>query len=206
MQPGWAEIMVPIQGIDTSKIILEAPQKVTRPGIPTYAQDRPLSALTYNDGFIQLPCLAVLTPFLKVLSWDSSTGRLDLHVVSGTQTYQKLTLIQNYMLNMIHDHQKSWIGTMDSSTQEIRDMYQPMLVGERLTIYLHGANPEQKTTGRVWLWASKGWQKGASKGSFKPGDMIRVAIRLQGICYLIQGARVRFRLQHQTIAIYKRGA
>lgn len=204
MQPGWAEIMVPIQGIDTSKIVLGRPTKVTGPGVPPYAQDRPLSLLTYNDGFIQLPCLAVLTPFLKVVSWDSTLGKLELHVSSGSQTYQKLTLIQNYILNMIQNHQKSWIGTMDCSNQEIRDMYQPILSGDRLTIYLHGANPEQKTTGRVWLWREQRWQKGASKDSFKVGDMIRVAVRLQGICYLIQGNRVRFRLQHQTVAIYKK--
>lgn len=200
--PGWAEMMIPLQGMDISKIHISPPQKTNGPGVPLYAQDRPIACLSYNDTVFKLPCLSVLTPFLTVLSWDSTTGKLELQVPQGTSTHTKLTFLQDYILTTLTRHQRGWIGTPDNTLSELRDMFQPILTGEKLVIYLHGPNPELKPSGRVWIWNSDSWSKGAKQTSFQEGMEVRVALRLQGICFLYQSQRVRFRIQHQTIAIY----
>jgi hypothetical protein len=202
--PGWAELMIPVQGMEISKIHISLPQKSCGPGVPNYAQDRPLALLSYHDTYVKIPCLSIMTQFLTVLQWDPLTGRLDLHVPSGTPTNIKLSLLQDFILNKIQSHQRNYIGTSDHSLTEIREMFQHILAGERFTVYLHGPNPELKVCGRVWIWNQDTWSKGAKQTSFKVGDSVRVALRLQGICFLYQGQRVRFRIQHQTIAIYHR--
>jgi hypothetical protein len=199
--PGWAEMMIPLQGMDISKIILNSPQKVTGPGIPVYAQDRPLASLQYHDTLYRLSCLSILTPFLTVIHWDSSIGKLELQVLQGTSTYIKFNLLQEFIINTITKYQRSWLEMSNSSATEIRSMFQHILSGERLILYLHGPNPEQKTCGRIWSW-NKGWFKGANSSSFKVGDEIRVALRLQGVCFLHQAHGSKFRIQHQTVAVY----
>jgi hypothetical protein len=79
--------------------------------------------------------------------------------------------------------------------------------GNILTIYLHGSNPEQKQTGRVWIWNQSNWQKGASSTSFKKGQLIRVALRFQGVCFLQTSLKdTKYRIQHQTVAIFHKTA
>lgn len=202
--PGWAELMIPLQGMEISKIQISAPQKTKGPGVPPYAQDRPLANLSYHDNYLHLPCLSVLTPFLTILDWDSSTGKLELMVPQGSPTHTKLTFLQDYILNTIQAHQRSWFGTSEYSTEDFRKMFQPILNGDKFTIYLHGPNPELKPTGRVWVWANKNWTKGAKDTSFQAGETVRVALRLQGVCFLYQPHRIKFRIQHQTVAIYKK--
>jgi hypothetical protein len=202
-EPGWTEMFLPLQALEVGNIHIGEPKACKGPGVPLYAADRPIAALSYKTSTFSMPCLAVLTPFLKVHSWDSSTGRLDLEVEQESLTAIKCMALQETILELL-DSKPQWFQTGGIKTaEEVRQNFQPILTGSILTIYLHGPNPEKKQMGRVWIWRTNQWQKGASSTSFKRGQQIRIALRLQGICFLpTSNGKTRYRLQHQTVCIF----
>ena len=48
-EPGWAEMFLPLQALDIASVTIDEPKKSTGPGVPAYAQERPLSALSYKN-------------------------------------------------------------------------------------------------------------------------------------------------------------
>jgi len=201
-EPGWAELFLPLQTIEVQHIQIEEPKKLLGPGVPLYAADRPIAALSYIHSMFRMPVLNILTPFLKVHSWDSVTGRLELEVEAGSSTAMKCISIQSHILSLLAANPQ-WLLPHTKTKQELLENFQEIISGQILTIYLHGSNPEQKQTGRVWVWREDGWQKGASSTSFKRGQQIRVALRFQGVCFLQTAAKkMRYRIQHQTISVF----
>jgi hypothetical protein len=201
-QPGWAEMFLPIQTLEMGNIHIEEPKIPIGPGIPSYAADRPLAALSYQTPSYSLPCLNIITPLLRVFSWDSSTGRLELEVDYESITYLKCVALQDTIHNLLAE-KTLWLLQYGIKPQDLRSNFQNILTHNILTIYLHGQNPEKKSMGRVWIWREGMWQKGATTGSFRKGHEIRVAMRLQGVCFLpTPTGKMRCRLQHQTVAIF----
>lgn len=84
-----------------------------------------------------MPIFATLTPFLKVLNWDSATGRMDLELGIGTPTATKFQALQDSLLNQLVNS-PSWhtnLGAVTSPTfSELRDLFQPMVSSGILTI------------------------------------------------------------------------
>jgi hypothetical protein len=199
--PGWAEIFIPLQAIELSSIQLNEPTKLTGPGVPSYAIHRPISILSYTNSMFRIPVFSILTPFLQIHSWDSSTGKLELLVDSDPTVLTKCTLLQEHIIGLLAS-KPQWTNSYTRSKDELRANFQTLVQENCLTVYLHGPNPEKKQTGRVWIWQEGGWQKGASATSFKRGQSIRVALRLQGICFLQTLAKkMRYRIQHQVVTI-----
>jgi len=201
-EPGWAEFFLPLQAIEVQHIQIEEPKKPVGPGIPLYAIDRPIAALSYSHPNYRMPILNILTPFLKVHSWDSLTGRLELEVDISSQIAMKCSLIQEHFIHLLSSN-LHWLLPYTQSKEELRENFQEIIHDQILSIYLHGPNPEKKQTGRVWIWNKPHWQKGASGASFKKGQQIRVALRFQGICFLqTSSKKMKYRIQHQTISIF----
>lgn len=201
-QPGWAEMFLPIQALEMGNIRIEEPKIPTGPGIPSYAADRPLAVLSYQTPSFFLPCLNIITQFLRVYSWDSSIGRLELEVDYDSITYLKCTALQDIIHSLLVE-KPMWLLQHGIKPQDLRPNFQNILTHNILTIYLHGQNPEKKPMGRVWIWRDGSWQKGATASSFRKGQEIRVAMRLQGVCFLpTPMGKMRCRLQHQTVAIF----
>lgn len=198
-EPGWAEMFVPLHAIDSHGIRIGEPKRNTAPGVPAYAQDRPIAHTTYTTPAITMPVIGTLTPFLRVHAWDSSLGRLDLDLDTGSK--QKLHAIQEACLRGLEQN-PGWLRGQGTCVDEVRQSFQSMLNGTVLSLYLHGPNQDTKPTGRVWIW-NQGWQKGATASSFRKGQQIRVALRIQGVCFLQTPAgKTRLRVQHQTVAVF----
>jgi hypothetical protein len=202
-EPGWTEMFLPLQALEMGKIQIEEPKASKGPGVPQYAADRPIAALSYRSTIFTMPCLSILTTFLKVHNWDSITGRLDLETDIDSLTANKYNALQETIFNFLQNNPQWFINTGIKKFEELKSNFQPIISGNIISIYLHGHNPERKQTGRVWIWRTGTWQKGASVSSFKKGQQIRVAIRFQGICFLpTNNGKTRFRLQHQIVAIF----
>jgi hypothetical protein len=199
--PGWAEFFIPLQAVQTSNILIQEPKKVVRSTTALYSADRPLAVLAYHSDIYTMQTLNILTPFLKVANWDSSTGRLDFELESDSATCAKLQTIQETIFQLLGAH-PSWLRANKSSKEELKHTFQQMLKDNIFTIYLHGQNQDTRPVGRVWIYKDTGWSKGATPSSFKRGQNLRVALRLQGVCFLqFPGAQTRLRIQHQTIAL-----
>ncbi len=202
-EPGWAEMFLPLQALEVGNIHIDEPKASKGPGVPSYAVDRPIAGLSYRTSFYTMPCLAVMTPFLKVYHWDATTGRLDLEVDQGSVTAIKCSALQETILELLEKKPQWFMNAGTKSKEELRASFQPILSGSIFTIYLHGPNPEKKQMGRVWIWKQGAWQKGAASTSFIRGQQLRIALRLQGICFLpTANGKTRYRLQHQTIAVF----
>ena len=153
-----------------------------------------------------MPTLAILTPFLKVSSWDSSTGRLDMEVDNHSLAFQKFLSIEETILDLLASH-PSWLRAHKSAKEELKHTFQRILKDNIFTVYLHGLNQDTKPAGRVWIHKEGAWSKGATASSFKRGQQLRVAVRLQGVCFLqYPGQPTRLRIQHQTVAVLHKTA
>lgn len=153
-----------------------------------------------------MPTLTILTHFVKVASWDSSIGRLDLEVDSSSPGYTKLQSIEEALLGLLASH-PSWLRSQKSSKEELKHAFQHILKDNIFTVYLHGQNQDTKPIGRVWIYKENQWTKGVTPSSFKRGQLLRIALRLQGICFLqYPGVPTRLRIQHQTVAVLHKSA
>jgi hypothetical protein len=204
-EPGWTEMFLPLQALEVGNIQIHEPKASKGPGVPQYAADRPIAALSYKTSSFIMPCLSILTPFVKVYSWDPTTGRLDLETEEKSTLAIKCNAVQEMLLDNLISKSEWLRNTGIRGKEDLKHNFQQIITGNILSIFLHGPNPEKKQTGRVWIWKDNQWQKGAASNNFKKGQELRVALRFQGICFLpSQTAKTRFRLQHQTIAVFSK--
>jgi hypothetical protein len=200
-EPGWAEMFVPILSIQPNQIQLDEPRKSNGPGVPFYAQERLIAQVSYKTDLFRLPVLSVLLPWMRVHSWDSTTGRLELELDPTNPVYSKLQQFQEAILTTLADH-PTWLRMVGCTKDSLKVNFQPILSGKVVTIYLHGPNQDTKPVGRVWIWKD-GWQKGAVASSFRKGQLVKTALRFQGLCFLQSPTQpTRLRIQHQTVAMY----
>ena len=199
---GWIEMVLPLETLDVQNLRLEPPRKL-RSSETDIRYERTILPLSYETPLFKMPCFAVLTPFMKVHAWDSSTGRLEFELDSESTAYMQIVGFEHHLISLLFKH-ASWLDYKGGDLQEhIERSMQYSIVGNIFTIYLHGQNTTNKPMGRVWGWKQGAWVKGASQGTFKKGQQLRVAIRFQGICFFPNApAKSKYRIQHQTIAVY----
>jgi hypothetical protein len=199
--PLFTEAFLPLSEFQASYVQLHEPKKGY-----THLQDRTLAALSYKTPQFRLPILNLLLPFLKVHTWDSTTGRLELTIEQESTPYKKLHALQESLIGLLQQNH-SLLKYYNSTKEEVKHTFQPFLKDGILTIYLHGPNQDTKPFGRVWIWKENCWTQGAITTTFKRGHQIRVALRLQGVCFLQSpGLQTRLRVQHQTIAVIQKAA
>jgi hypothetical protein len=198
---GWNEFFIPLEKIDEDSI------KITKV-VKTNSQDKyfdMLYLLSYSTHEFTFPNVSILTPFMKIHSWDCTTGRLEFEIEPDSTEYIKFCKIQEiifkYLISHIADLNKYGIYTKT----ELFNTLKQIVYKNIFAVYLHGPNPQQKKAGRVWLLNSLGWEKGVSTDTFKKGNRARIAFRFQGISHSDSSSsaskKLKCRLRHQTVAI-----
>lgn len=202
---GWNEFFIPLETINIENI------QIIKTGRAPYhdkAHDM-MYTLTYSTDDFSLSSIPILTPYMKVHSWDSATGRLELEADSESTAYTKFSYIQelffDYLSANLDDFRKYGIFTK----MDLFNTFQQIIYKNLFVVYLHGVNPQQKRNmGRVWVLGATGWEKGVNAETFKKGQQVRVAFRFQGISYSpgVGGStgKIKCRLQHQTVAVIPR--
>jgi hypothetical protein len=199
---GWIEMVLPLEQLDVQNLRLESPRRL-RSNETDIRYERTILPLSYEAPSFKMPCFAVLTPFMKVHAWDSTSGRLEFELEHESVAYTHIKRFENHIIALLLDH-ASWLEYRGGELQDhIERSMQYSIVGNIFTIYLHGQNLSNKPMGRVWGWKQGAWIKGAAPTTFKKGQQLRVAIRFQGICFFPNApAKSKYRIQHQTIAVY----
>ena len=199
---GWNEMFLPLEQMEMDHIKLEAPKRL-HSAETDIRYERRILPLSYEAPLFRLPCLAVITPFMKVHSWDSSTGRLEFEIDEGSIVHRQITAFEQRIIQLLLEN-TIWLEYTPSNIQtHILQNLQYAIHDSILTLYLHGQNISTKPMGRVWGWKQGAWTKGATQASFKTGQQLRVAIRFQGICFFPNSpAKSKYRIQHQTVAVY----
>jgi hypothetical protein len=199
---GWIEMVLPLEHLDVSCVELEPPKRL-RSIESDMRYERVILPLSYKTSVFKMPNLAVLTPFMKVHSWDSSTGRLDFDLDPESCTYTKFIEFEQAIIKLLLQHPEWLDYKTDNLQSHIERHLQYSITDTILTLYLHGQNTSTKPMGRLWGWKQGTWTKGATQATFKKGQQLRVAVRFQGICFFPNApTKSKYRMQHQTIAVY----
>ena len=177
---------------------------------------KPLVPLSYTDGQVHFPSLSLFLPQLTVKAYDPQTGRLDISIRESAQTHNKLHALQNALLSAVNTNQTVWFADSQRTQAELQQLFQPMIDGDTLHLYCPVTIQEKRMGGTdsiVVFRSEKGGPVTMSHGvrhdHMKPGDTLRIALRIQGISFHNHPAygqwTGKFRLQHRIIALYVSG-
>jgi hypothetical protein len=195
---GFAEFALGFDGFDYGKIKYGGVQKLPNYGPHLVACERPFVPFYYDDPFLcKLPAVDVLMPAFSVHSWDLETGRLELNFLSDDVNV-KIQLLQHHMLKAVVAHQREWIGCSDLTYETVCEIFQPFIQHERFVIYL----PNGRQKKQLWICEKGTWKYGTTDRSFVAGQIVRPILKLQGLCFIMMGDRLKFRIQHQTVSIF----
>ena len=190
----WMEWTIPIQKLELQKI---------HPGL-LQNSIKPLTPLEYKDGHFVLKHLNILLPPLTIKEYDTVTGRLTLYLPDTSPIQSKLQALQESLLLLVHQHQKNWFPDSNRTKDQIQNFFQPFVEGNNLNLYCPLQTQDKKYF--LHLWKDNVWNRLSSPGLLQKGDVIRVALRLQGISYQtnpISGSWTgRLRVQHRIMCIY----
>jgi hypothetical protein len=190
----WMEWTVPIQKLELQKITPGALTNTTKP----------LTPLEYKDGPFHLKHLNILLPPLVIKEYDTTTGRLTLTLPENSAILNKMMALQESLLLLVHQHQKSWFPDSNRTKENIQHFFQPFVEGHQLNLYCPLQSQDKKYF--LHIWKEGVWTRLHVPGILQKGDILRVALRLQGISYQTNpqsGSWTgRFRVQHRIMCIY----
>ncbi len=193
----WMEWTIPIQKLELSKIIPGSFQN----------SSKPITPLEYKDATMNFKHLNILLPPLIIKDYDTESGKLSIHLPEQSAIYQKLLALQDSLLTLVHQHQKVWFTDSNRTKEQIEHFFQPFVQDNNLLLYCPLQSQEKKFF--LHLWKDGSWKKLSSPGLLQKGDIIRVALRLQGISYQTNSQTGswtgRFRVQHRIMCMYHMG-
>jgi hypothetical protein len=194
----WMEWSIPIQKLELPKIL---------PGT-LQTTGKALTPLEYKDGPFALKHLNILLPPLTIREYDATTGKLTLFLPDQSAILQKLLALQESLLLLVYQHQKSWFPESSRTKEQISHFFQPFVEGNNLQLYCPLQTSDKKYFFSIWKEGAWSWL--TAPGVLQRGDILRVALRLQGISYQTSpqtGSWTgRFRIQHKIMCMYHCGS
>ncbi len=191
------EWSIPIQKLELGKI---------HPG-SLQTTGKALTPLEYRDGPFALKHVNILLPPLAIREYDAATGKLALFLPDQSAIYQKLLALQESLLLLVHQHQKTWFPDSHRTKDQIQHFFQPFVEGNILQLYCPLQTSEKKYF--FSIWKDNIWSCLTAPGVLQKGDVLRVALRLHGISYQTNpqtGSWTgRFRIQHKIMCMYHCG-
>ena len=182
---GYAEVFLPLEDLDVKNIVIHPPTS-------SYPIRIPLSIVSYTSTFT-MPKLSILTPFLKVHSWDASKGRLEVVATEVLPVIRSLeeTILQKLVKN------PNWSSLTSHTYEEVKGRFQPLIINSILRFYTNNQDSEGITVYNNTIIEK------LSETTFHPGQYVRIALRFQGLVFLKNcNGGLFYRLQHQITRIY----
>ena len=193
----WMEWSIPIQKLEVGKVHTAALQQSAKP----------LSPLNYQDGPFVLQHLNILLPPLPVKEYEAQTGKLVLNLGEHTTTAAKLLALQDFLLSSVYHQQRGLFPDSNRTRDQSQTLFQPFLESQSLYLYCPLQNQEKKHFLNIWKHGE--WKRLTEPELIQKGDMIRVALRMQGISYQMNphtnSWTGRFRVQHRILCMYHSG-
>jgi hypothetical protein len=183
------ELAIPHQKLEISKLHV----------IP---QNNNYLPFEYKDGDLTLHRSVILTPILKVISYDAEKGKIEF---DGDQSFiSKMSALQDILKSFIFQQQKLFLS--DQLTKDQIDYGLKILVyGGKFTCYIPSSTIYNKWIHHkgvhVYKNGSEEWM--AEKDLFKEGDEMRLAIKMGGIKIKQNPRGVNFFIDHQILHAWK---
>ena len=150
-----------------------------------------IAQLSYKDNSIDFQDISLLSPPLKVIQYQPESSRLRVDLSDQLHFQNKLSMLQEYLVGTFFMHQQSFLNQCYKSAEYIRHLFYFLLDNSVLSLYIYPTASIKLANGQH-----------AKIMDLKPGDMIRVVIRLQGISQLMNREMIRLRLHHSVPAIW----
>ena len=185
------EWLIPTQTLQVENIQLGTLIQTSKPMVP----------LAYKDRDIHFSSLSVLLPCLPIKSFDKTTGQLVLSL-GDSAAAAKLTTIQEMLLSAVSTNHKDWFPARKTAV-DTKAGFQPMIRGNEIHLYCPIHNEIIQS---VPFFCDGEWNSGGiQKDRLESGVRIRVAIRIQGISFLLyQNSDTwsgKYRIQHKILGI-----
>jgi len=163
---------------------------------------KPLVPLAYKDRDIHFSSLSILLPSLTVKSFDKTTGQLILSLEDSTTAANKLTMIQDMLISAVALNYKDWFPSRKGQI-DTKLGFQSMIRGSEIHLYCPVHAEIMQT---VPFFVGGEWSPtGIQKDRLETGVRIRVAIRIQGISFLLhQNSDTwsgKYRIQHKILGV-----
>ena len=185
------EWLIPTQTLQVENIQLGTLIQTSKPMVP----------LAYKDRDIHFSSLSVLLPSLPIKSFDKTTGQLVLSLGESTAA-TKLNTIQEMLMAAVSLNHKEWFPSRKTPV-DTKIGFQPMIRGSEIHLYCPVHNEIMQS---VPFFCDGDWHAGGiQKDRLESGMRIRVAIRIQGISFLLhQNSEIwsgKYRIQHKILGI-----
>ena len=171
---------------------------------------KPLVPLSYIDGQIQFPSLTLILPPLHVKNYDEKSGKLDISLRENSQVNHKLQALQNTLFSVVFAHQRIWFANQNKELAELQRLFQPLLENDVLHLYCPILDEKKSVNERIHIFRTENGKvnhyEGVKENLLKPGDTVRVALRIQGLSFhnnpVSNQWSGKFRLQHRILSLY----
>lgn len=184
------EACIPLEHLHPKAISILPPTQHPTTFTQHYAARLPLYPIQYTAANLSRLCF--LTPFARVVQYDSKSGRLDLSLEGNEACIEALGKFQDTCIQYIDK-------VLKSSQETIR--FQPFRSGYTLTVFLSHADSSTKTQ----YYSAHSWTTQLNSAQLSPGKQIRVAVKCLGLLSIpVQGGGLRYRLQHSVLAVFSK--
>lgn len=171
---------------------------------------KPLVPLSYIDGQIQFPTLTLILPSLNIKSYEEKSGKLDISLRENSHVNHKLQALQNTLFTVVFSHQRIWFPNQNKELTELQRLFQPLLDSDILHLYCPILDEKKNTNEKIQIFRNEQGKikhyEGMKENLLKPGDTVRVALRIQGLSFhnnpVTNQWSGKFRLQHRILALY----
>jgi hypothetical protein len=157
------------------------------------AKGRSIASLSYKDTSVDIDDFILLTPVMKVIDYDSATGRLRLDFKDQRQFGVKLSTIQQYLISTIYIHRFTFFQ-VDYTLDAIQTMFQPLMTDDAFSVFLYPTTNVRDNNGTI-----------THIQALKTGDTIRFPLYMHGIILMKyeHGRAQRLRIQHNVPYVWK---
>jgi hypothetical protein len=189
------EWQLPIQKVEIGNIHIGSPwSREQRRDLAT----KPMAPLSYFGTQFRLPFVTLLFPPLPIVEYNPVTGKLILDMSETNLACIKLSTFQETLVNAIVYHQHGWFKS-EFKKEDVKGGFQPIL--ENTYIHLHVGS--QGRANNVPLYRDGKWSSSFSTEDLKMGTRVRVAVKIHGVSFLMNGETWsgRCRLQHRIQGI-----
>jgi len=211
------EWQIPIQKVEIGNIHMSNPWGSGRHTAHS-AQQIPMVPLSYFGTQFRMPFMSILFPPLQILEYNATSGKLVLDMGISPLACIKMNTFQETLINAILGHQGSWFQT-HFTKEEVKGGFQPMIEGNHIVLhcplqtahkgghnsqipFYRAATAESGSNAAgVQPVEKKAIQTSLSPNDLRPGQRIRVGVKIHGISFLTNqtGAWTgRCRLQHRV--------
>ena len=149
-----------------------------------------LARLTYENDFIKLHDVSLMSPPIKIIDYDPQLSRLRLDI-SGNDIFKtKIEMLHDYIISTFFLYQYQFLEKNNLSHESIKHAFYHLLDGSILSLYIHPFFSLQLPNG-----------SSSKIGSLKNGDFVRFVITFYGISRILKNDHDKLRFQYSIPSI-----